>query len=124
MKNNCWLILIFCAVLGLLSGSTLRAETSFNLVDGEPIHTQGQLDSLQTGDTLVLACPNCGSAKMVTYSSDKDSPGHVKWLQPGNTFKCPHCGATLTATERNGKIVYVCDKCSATSMVTAFKTAR
>jgi DNA-directed RNA polymerase subunit M/transcription elongation factor TFIIS len=117
------MILLLCATLGLLTSSPLRA-LSFNAVDGEPIHTQAELDALHTGDTVVLTCPNCGAGKMVVYNSDKDSAGHVKWLQPGFTVTCPHCGAKLTATDRDGKIVYVCDKCDAVGTVTAYKTAK
>ncbi|HEX4140459.1 MAG TPA: zf-TFIIB domain-containing protein, partial [Candidatus Methylacidiphilales bacterium] len=123
MKSTCQLILLVCAMLGLLSSPPLRA-LSFNLVDGEPIHTQAELNSLHTGDTLVLTCPNCGAGGMITYNSDKDSPGHVKWMKPGFTMTCPHCGAKLTATERDGKIVYVCDKCDAVGTVTAYKTSK
>ena len=124
MKNAFWKILMFSVVLGLLSGYSLRAESGFNLVDGEPIHTQAQMDSLHTGDTVVLICPNCHAGKMVTYSADKDSPGHVKWMQPGNTETCSRCGAKLTAVEKDGRVVYECSKCKELGYVTAFKTAK
>ncbi len=122
MKNTCWMTLMLFAVLGFFLSSPLRA-LSFNLVDGQPIQTQADMDSLKTGDMLVMVCPNCGAGKMIRYSSDKDSAGHVKWMQPGNTVTCERCGAKLTATEQDGKIVYVCDKCSAVGRVTAFKAS-
>ncbi len=71
-----------------------------------------------------MTCPNCGAGKMVTYSSSKSSPGHVNWMKAGNTVKCTRCGATLTATDKDGKIVYVCDKCDAAGSVTAYKTSK
>jgi DNA-directed RNA polymerase subunit M/transcription elongation factor TFIIS len=122
MKNTCWMMLMFCAVLGLLTSSPVHA-LDFNLVDGEPIHSQDEISSLHTGDTLVLECPNCGAGKMMTYSADKKGMAK-KWLTPGNTVTCAHCGAKLTATEKDGKIVYVCDKCDAFGTVTAYKTSR
>jgi DNA-directed RNA polymerase subunit M/transcription elongation factor TFIIS len=122
MKHTCWMILMLGAMLGLLASSPVRA-LEFNLVDGEPIHTQDELSSLHTGDTLVLECPNCGSGKMITYSADNKSMAK-KWLTPGTTFTCPHCGAKLKATEKDGKIVYVCDKCDAVGTVTAYKTSK
>ena len=123
MTRTYWTIVTLCAVLGLLS---LPAQaTTFNEVDGEPIHSQDDVDSnLKTGDTLVLICPTCHGGKMVTYSTDKNSPGHVEWLKPGNTMVCPHCGAKLTAVEKNGNVVYVSDKSSGVGYVTAFKTAK
>ncbi len=32
-------------------------------------------------------------------------------MQPGNTMTCSECGGHLKAVEKDGKIVYVCDKC-------------
>ncbi len=76
MKKTCRTMLLLCAVLTLLLGYALPAQaTSFNEVDGQPIHTQKDLDSLKTGDTLVLLCPNCHAGKMVVYNSEKGQPG-------------------------------------------------
>jgi hypothetical protein len=84
-------IIMFCAVVGFLSGGSLLAQpTNFNLVDGQPIHSQADLDSLQTGDTVVTICPKCKAMTMTTYSSDPSSPGHVKLKQV-----CKKDGATL-----------------------------
>lgn len=110
------------AVLLLFVASPLFA-LEFNLVDGEPIHNQAQMDALHTGDTLVMTCPNCHAGKMVTYSSDASSPGHVNWMKPGTTFTCKQCGAKLTAVEKDGRIYYECSKCHALGGVTAFKTS-
>jgi len=122
MKKTCWMIVMFCAVFALLISSPARA-LEFNLVDGQPIHTQDELGTLHTGDTLVLQCPNCGAGKMMTYNS-KDKAMAKKWLTPGTTYTCAQCGAKLTATEKDGKIVYVCSKCDAVGHVTAYKTSK
>jgi hypothetical protein len=31
-----------------------------------------------------MQCPNCKAMTMATYSADPSSPGHVKWMEPGN----------------------------------------
>ena len=119
---NATLIAVVVSVV-LLFGNPLRAQ-SFNLIDGQPIHTQADLDSLSTGDTVVVVCPKCKGMAMTTYSSDPSSPGHVKWLEAGFTKTCSMCGGKAKTKTINGKTVLVCDKCNEADIITAFKTSQ
>jgi Zn finger protein HypA/HybF involved in hydrogenase expression len=115
-------IIMFCAVVVFLSGGSLLAQaTNFNLVDGQPIHSQSDLDSLQTGDTVAMICPKCKSSRMTTYSSDPSSPGHVNWMQANFKTVCKACGGTVT-TGPGGK--HMCSKCGDTGYMHAYKTAQ
>ncbi len=111
------------AVIVLFVASPLFA-LEFNAIDGQPIHTQEQMDSLHDGDMVVLTCPNCHAGKLVKYSTDPSSPNHVPWMKPGTTYTCKECGAKLTAVEKDGRIVYECSKCRALGGVTAYKTSK
>lgn len=42
MKNIKQLVLVLSVIVGMSSCVIVRAETSFNLIDGEPIRVQGQ----------------------------------------------------------------------------------
>lgn len=123
MKNAYLKIITVCAVLGLLSGSPLHAQstTRFNLIDGEPIHFQADMDALKTGDMVIMMCSACQSGTMTTYSSNSNSRGHVKWMQPGFEKTCSTCGGTMKAVKDGDKTKLVCSKCGDMGFVTAFK---
>jgi hypothetical protein len=123
MKYAYLKILVFCAALGLFLGNPLHA-LEFNLVDGEPIHSQADMDSLKTGDMLVMTCMHCKSGTMMTYSSDPSSPGHVNWMQPGATKACTSCGGTMKAVKEGDRIKIVCSKCGDMGYVTAYRTSK
>jgi hypothetical protein len=124
MKNAYLKILAVCAVLGLLTGSPLKAQSSprFNEIDGQPIHSQADLNALKTGDTVVMTCPACQSSTMVTYSSDPADKGHVNWMQPGFEKTCS-CGGKMRAVQVGEKVKLICSKCGDMGVITAFKTA-
>ena len=122
MKNAYLKILLACAAFGFLLGNPLHAQTQFNLVDGEPIHSQADMDALKTGDTVVMYCPTCQSTMMATYNSDPNSPGHLKWMQPGFEKACLKCGGKVKAEKVGDKVKLVCTTCKAPVFVTAFKT--
>ncbi len=116
-----------CTMVALLSGNLLHAQsaTRFNLVDGQPIHSQAGMDALTTGDKVVMVCPMCQSISMTTYSSDESSKGHVKWMQAGSTKTCALCGGTVTTeVDKDGNTKFVCSKCGDSGFVSAFKTAQ
>ncbi len=69
MKNTYRWILILYVMPCLLSGAILRAETSFNLLDGEPIYTQDQ------GSTARLH----GGAKLSDQGSS--NPSRLKTIR-------------------------------------------
>ncbi len=124
MKDLYCRIVIICAALVFVVGNPLRAQVQFNLVDGEPIRSQADVDALKTGDTLVMVCPHCKAGSMMTYSSDPSSPGHVKWMQPGSEKACALCGGTMKTVKVGDKTELVCSKCGVMGFVTAFKTAQ
>jgi len=123
MNNACLKIVTVCAALVCLAFSPLRLQAlEFNLVDGEPIHTQAELDALQTGDTVVMTCTHCKVGTMSTYNSDPSSPNHLQWLTPGFEKKCTTCGGTMKAVKKGDKIELVCSKCGVMGYITAYKT--
>ena len=122
MKSVYHKAIVILAVLGFFSGNPLRA-LEFNLVDGEPIRSQADMDGLKTGDTLVMSCSRCKSGTMVTYNSDPASPGHVKWLQAGNEKSCS-CGGTMKTVKEGNKTKLVCSKCGDMGFVTAYKAEK
>ncbi len=123
MKTACLKAIAVCAVVGFLSGNSLNAEPKFNEIDGMPIHSQADLDSLKTGDTVAMVCSTCNGTEMTTYSKDPSSPRHVKWMQSDFSKTCKMCGGKLTAVKDGDQIKYVCEKCSGPAFMTAFKTA-
>jgi predicted RNA-binding Zn-ribbon protein involved in translation (DUF1610 family) len=125
MKNAYCKIITVCAVLVLLSGKPLHAQSiQFNQIDGQPIHNQAEMDALTTGDTVAMVCPKCKSASMTTYSSDPSSSGHVKWMQADSQKTCSICGGKVTTVTEGNKTKFVCSKCGDSTFVTAFKTAQ
>jgi hypothetical protein len=124
MKTACLKIIAVCAAVGFLSGNSLYAEPKFNEIDGQPVHSQADLDALSTGDTVVMACPGCKSMTMTTYNSDPASPRHVKWLEADVNKTCKACGGKLTAEkDASGGTKYVCSACGTADMLSSFKTA-
>jgi hypothetical protein len=124
MKSMYFKAIVVCAVLGFFSGNPLHAQVQFNLVDGEPIRSQADVDALKTGDTLIMTCAHCKAGSMITYSSDPASPGHVKWMQAGNEKPCAHCGGTMKTVKVGDKTKLVCSKCGDMGFVTAYKTGQ
>jgi hypothetical protein len=141
VKTTCLTIIAACAAAVFLSGTLLHAQNTqqttkglrpavqFNLVDGQPIRTQADVDTLTTGDTIAMVCSMCKSITMVTYSSDVDSKGHVKWMHPGEEMDCPQCGGKMTTVGggegKQTNIKHVCSKCGGESaFCCAFKTGQ
>ncbi len=111
-------------MLALLSGNLLHAQSSvrFNLVDGQPIRTQADMDALTTGDKVVAVCPMCQGVSMTTYSSDESSKGHLKWMQAGYSRTCPMCGGKVTTqVDKDGKTKFICSTCGDSGFVSSLK---
>jgi len=126
MKNALLKILTLCAALGFLATSPLHAQPAvqFNLVDGQPIHSQADMDALKTGDMVVMYCPTCQSTAMAVYNSDPNSSGHLQWMQPGFEKKCFKCGGTVKTVKVGDKVKIICTMCKAPVFVTAFKSGQ
>jgi hypothetical protein len=121
-------IVAVCAAVSLLSGGFLHAQSGvrFNLVDGQPIHSQADMDALATGDKVAMVCGMCKSVSLTTYSSDATSKGHVKWMQSGFTRTCPMCGGKVTTeVDKDGNTKFTCSKCGSDSgFVSSLKMAQ
>ncbi len=125
MNNTPVKLMTLCLALAGLFLIPFRAHAlEFNLVDGEPIHTQAQLDSLHTGDTVIMTCTHCKAGTMTTYSSDPNSPNHLQWMKPGFTKTCPMCGGTLTTVKKGDKTEIICSKCGSMGFVNAYHTGK
>jgi len=128
MKNTCFKIvaLVASALLTMTAISSLQAQSTQESTKGSrpvtltPIHTQAEVDALTTGDRIAMTCSMCKSVTIVTYSSDADSKGHVKWMHPGEEMDCPMCGGKITVVGggegKQANTTHVCSKCGGESV--------
>jgi hypothetical protein len=127
MKTTCQKIIaiVASALLAMTAISSLQAQDTQQTTKGTrpatmtPIHSQADVDALTTGDTIAMVCGMCKSVTLVTYSSDADSKGHVKWMHPGSEMNCPQCGGKMTTngggTGKQAGYTHTCTKCGGES---------
>lgn len=117
--------MIALVLLATTTTSNLQAQDTQETTKGlrpatlTPIHSQAEVDALTTGDLIAMVCGMCKSVTVVTYSSDVDSKGHVKWMHPGSEMDCPTCGGKLTmnggGTGKQAGYTHTCSKCGGES---------
>ena len=79
---------------------------------GKSINAIKDIDALQPGDMVIMACPKC---KTTTVSYVEDGKGSVKNTRTREQHQCPGC-KTMIKTSGVGKqttdqVVHTCSKC-------------
>lgn len=79
---------------------------------GKPLKTPQDIESLQSGDVVAMACPKC---KTITFTTIEEGRNPAKVSKVVGKHQCPGCksefeikGAGKGATE---KLVHTCQKC-------------
>lgn len=82
------------------------------LMKGHPIKTSKDIDSLEPGDLVAMACPKC---RTVTFNYVEQGRGVNKPVKVGEKHTCPGCKTTIETVglgkASKDEIKHVCHKC-------------
>ncbi len=117
IKNTAITLLAAFVVLGLAANS-LYAQEKGSAKGGaqglmKPIKTTQDANAVESGDTMVMACPKC---KTISYTYvDHAARGAIKDTKVGTKHLCPGCETTIksqgTGKHAKNEIVHVCKTC-------------
>jgi hypothetical protein len=117
MKTGVRLI-VAMAIAATFTYTSMAAETKTGKggasdLMSKPLRTTEDVQALQPGDTVAMACPKC---KNIEYTRvTKEWKGHVTQVTPGTRHLCPGCENTFEVTghgkAKKDVLVHKCSKC-------------
>jgi hypothetical protein len=100
----------------LVSGpTTVQAQRGAGFqsqMQGRPLKSRQDIESLKSGDLVAMACPKC---KTITMSYVEEGRGANKPTKVGATHICPGCKTTIETVgvgkNATDEVKHVCQKC-------------